>query len=161
MKKLILLLCVLGTFALNAQSSINEGFGTSNAVTNEVVVNWQSSFKQAVMRAKAEKKPVLIYFTGSDWCGPCKRLDKELFQTEKFKAFADKNLVLYKADYPINVDLVSPENKVTNSELSKRYSQKSFPTMIVINSKGEVLGRKNGKYMSEFYYPFFEEVIKK
>lgn len=125
-----------------------------------ISLNWQSSFEDAVKKAKKEKKPILIYFTGSDWCGPCIRLEKDLFATNKFKKISDNKLVLYKADFPRNTDLVAPENRKINKELSHRYAQTSFPTMIIINEKGEVLGRKNGSYMTEYYFPFFEETTK-
>ena len=73
----------------------------------EVVLNWTSTFKKALKKSKKEKKPILIYFTGSDWCGPCKVLDKKLFHTGKFKAIADQELILYEADHPRNKNLVA------------------------------------------------------
>lgn len=123
------------------------------------VVKWEPTFKQAVIKAKKEKKPILIYFTGSDWCGPCITLDNELFHTSKFENLASENMILYMANFPRNTDLVTKANKKTNEELSKRYHQSSFPTIIMINAKGKELGRKNGSYMAEYYYPFFEEVL--
>jgi thiol:disulfide interchange protein len=54
-------------------------------VSKAVFLNWESNFKVALKKSKKEKKPILIYFTGSDWCGPCKVLDKKLFHSEKFK----------------------------------------------------------------------------
>ena len=74
--------------------------------------------------------------------------------------FSEENLVLYTANYPRNTDLVSLENKKTNKQLSKKYKQESFPTMIVVDEKGNVLGRKIGSYMVEYYYPFFEEMVR-
>lgn len=162
MKKAVLIIALFlgGITFINAQESIKKEVIDIDK-KSETTVKWEANFKGALMKASSEKKPILIYFTGSDWCGPCKRLDKNLFHTEKFKNFSDKKLVLYMADFPRNTDLVSPTNRATNKELSTRYKQSSFPTMIIINEKGEVLGRKNGSYMIEYYYPFFEEALTK
>ncbi|MDY0781092.1 thioredoxin family protein [Tenacibaculum sp. IB213877] len=155
MRKFVLGILMMLGVATIAVAQENE------TTANTIDITWEVTFKDAVKKARKERKPILIYFTGSDWCGPCMRLDKDLFHTEKFKQFADENMILYMADYPRNRDLVTPENKSTNEELSARYAQTSFPTLIMINDKGEVLGRKNGSYMTEYYYPFFEETIKR
>lgn len=166
MKKTILSLALfLGAFAfINAQEAMTASeveVIEVEEVKEPVQINWQASFKEALSKSRSESKPILIYFTGSDWCGPCKILKSKLFDTEEFKTFSDENLVLYKADFPKNKDLVAPHNRATNEQLSSRYSQSSFPTMIMINDKGEVLGRKNGIYMTEYYYPFFKEITTK
>ena len=122
---------------------------------------WQTSFEEAVTKAKAEQKPILIYFTGSDWCGPCKRIEEDVFSTEKFINLSDENLVLYKADFPRNADLVTAENKSMNQQLSSRYNQTSFPTMLIVNEYGATLGRKNGMYMSDSYFYFFEDIVRR
>lgn len=122
---------------------------------------WQATFEETLAKAKAEEKPILIYFTGSDWCGPCKRLETDVFSTEKFIDFSNENMILYKADFPRNTDLVTPENKLINKQLSSRYNQSSFPTMIVINQYGSELGRKNGVYMSDSYFYFFEDIVRR
>ncbi|SNR15041.1 thioredoxin family protein [Tenacibaculum jejuense] len=120
---------------------------------------WSPTMKAAIEKATTENKPILIYFTGSDWCGPCINLDKNLFHTEKFEEFATENLALYTADFPRNRDLVSKENRKINKELIHRYDQSSFPTIILVDAKGEVLGRKNGAYLPEYYFPFFEKIV--
>ncbi|MBS9773666.1 MAG: thioredoxin family protein [Tenacibaculum sp.] len=125
----------------------------------EIILNWENSFRDAVQKSRIEKKPILIYFTGSDWCGPCIRLKETLFKTEKFKDFSDKNIILYKADFPRNKDLVSPEIREANNELVSRYGQSSFPTMIIVNEQENVLGRKDGAYLADYYYNFFNEVL--
>lgn len=161
MKKVVLTVVLFFSVIVlvNAQEYVTDELTVEGK--DNVGVKWQTSFKEALTKASKEKKPILIYFTGSDWCGPCKNLDKNLFHTEKFKKFSDEKLVLYKADFPRNTDLVSPDNRVINKELTIRYGQTSFPTMIIVNEKGEVLGRKNGSYMIEYYYTFFEKVIKR
>lgn len=146
----------IGLFVIFIVAFISNSFAQETA--NNVI--WEPTFKEALEKAKNEQKPILIYFTGSDWCGPCIQLDKELFHTEKFETFAKEKMVVYMADFPRNRDLITSDARKINKELSKKYKQTSFPTMVVIDAKGNVLGQKNGKYMAEYYYPFFEEVVR-
>lgn len=131
-----------------------------NTTYHDIEIAWRTTYEDAVTKSKETQKPILIYFTGSDWCGPCIKLDEELFHTEKFKKFSDNHLVLYQANFPRNKDLVTEENQHKNKELSLKYAQTSFPTMILVDDEGYLLGRKNGTYMAEYYYPFFEEIIR-
>ncbi|MGG8495686.1 thioredoxin family protein [Tenacibaculum sp. TC6] len=128
--------------------------------TEDIQVNWEPSYEQAIQKAKEENKPVLIYFSGSDWCGPCIKLDKELFHTQKFTEYANENLILYLADFPRNKDLVTKEANINNKKLAKKYKN-SFPMVILIDKKEKVLGEKRGSYMTEYYYTFFDTVLKK
>ena len=124
-----------------------------------VILAWESTFKQALKRSKREKKPVLIYFTGSDWCGPCKVLDKKLFHTDKFKRLADKDLILYEADNPRNKELVDAIKLQENFKLIRKYNVKSYPTLVMVNHKGKMIGYKKGLILTEYYYPFIQAVV--
>ncbi|WP_343330220.1 thioredoxin family protein [Polaribacter staleyi] len=128
-------------------------------VLDSVSLNWESTFKNALKKSKQENKPILIYFTGSDWCGPCKVLDKKLFHTEKFKAIAEKDLILYEADSPRNIDIISPEKLEINNDLKRQFKIRSFPTLVFVNHKGKMIGYKKGLILTEYYYPFIESVI--
>ncbi|MFC1498771.1 thioredoxin family protein, partial [Verrucomicrobiota bacterium] len=61
---------------------------------------WLTDFEQARKLAKEKKLPILADFAGSDWCGWCIKLDKEVFTKEEFKKYAKDNLVLFLADFP-------------------------------------------------------------
>ena len=61
---------------------------------------WNENYSDALSQAKAENKPLILVFSGSDWCPPCKRLNKKIFTSEEFKSYASKNYVLYRADFP-------------------------------------------------------------
>ncbi len=122
-------------------------------------IKWEPSFNEALKKSKKENKPVLIYFTGSDWCGPCKVLDKNLFHSEKFKAIADKDLVLYEADSPRNIDLISAEMLEVNNDLKRKFKIRSFPTLVFVNHKGKMIGYKKGLILTDYYYPFIQSVI--
>lgn len=162
MRKIYLtsLILFLGFATVKAQETVDaqEVIEVKEAAP-EVVINWETSYDDALKRAKKEGKPLLIYFTGSDWCGPCKGLSKNLFKTEKFQEYSEK-MVLYKADFPRNKNLVDNETKKVNKELSIRFGQTKFPTMIMVNAKEQELGIKQGMYMTEYYYSFFDKAIR-
>lgn len=127
---------------------------------NEITLNWEPTFKKALKKSKKEKKPILIYFTGSDWCSPCKILDKNLFHTKKFKEIADRDLILYEADYPRNKDLITPEKLELTNKLKDKYNVSGFPTLVFVNHKGDEIVCKKGLLITEYYYPFIESVIR-
>ena len=134
MRKFFLVL-IITFFQLN---TINAQKETSDPL------NWISNFETAKEIAKTENKPILIFFTGSDWCGICKMLDKDFLSSDKFKKLANEKLVLYKADFPRRTDIVSAEQKQVNITLDKKYSKsrnkRSFPTIVLINANGIELG---------------------
>lgn len=154
MKKIFLTLVVI--------LAINTSFAQQSLTLNEHEnLVWETSFDIAIQKSKIENKPVLVFFTGSDWCMPCKMVDEKLFNTAKFKGYSDDNLILYKADFPRNTDLVSQEAKKKNNKLQYRYGIDAFPTVVVVNAKGNVLGKKRGAYTPEYYYPFLENITRK
>ena len=106
-------------------------------------LKWETNFEHAKETSKATKKPILLLFTGSDWCPPCKKLKKDFFNTEKFKAYSNKFILVY-IDFPRNKDLVSPENAIQNKELNSIYKVSSLPTILIVNENGEKLDEKIG-----------------
>lgn len=127
----------------------------------KIELTWIPTYKEALKKAKKENKPVLIYFTGSDWCGPCKILDEKLFHTEKFKSLSDKDLILLEVDIPRRRDLLAPAKMKENLYLQKKYKVKAFPTLMMVNHRGKKIAEKKGYIMTEYYYPFFQSVIKR
>jgi protein disulfide-isomerase len=104
---------------------------------------WQTDLPKALAQAKTEKKLVLIDFTGSDWCPPCKNLHKTVLTSEEFSKFAKQNLVLVELDFPKSKPQ-SDELKAANKELSKKYEIRGFPTVIVLDGDGKELFKKVG-----------------
>jgi thioredoxin-related protein len=100
---------------------------------------WLTDYKQAQEEAKARNKLVLLNFTGSDWCGWCIKLDREVFSTPEFKDYASKNLVLLEADFPHGKPQPATVRK-QNEELAMRYQVIGFPTILVLNGDGKVVG---------------------
>src|SRR3954470_10750497 len=81
---------------------------------------WTDDYEKAVEKAKAEKKNLLLDFTGSDWCGYCMALDKEVFSTAKFKTWAKDNVVLVQVDFPQSKHLTQ-KVKTQNEGLKKQF----------------------------------------
>ena len=104
---------------------------------------WITDVPKAMEQAKSEKKMVLLDFTGSDWCPPCKALHKNVLTSEEFSKFAKDNLVLVDLDFP-KAKPQSDELKAANKELSKKYGIKGFPTIIVLDADGKEVFRKVG-----------------
>jgi uncharacterized protein YyaL (SSP411 family) len=108
-----------------------------------VHADWTTDYKAALAKAQEQKKLVLLDFTGSDWCGYCKLLDKEVFTQPSFKDFADKNYILVTVDFPRQTEL--PEAvKQQNDALNKQFNIDGFPTLIVLTPDGKELGREVG-----------------
>lgn len=110
---------------------------------------WLDDYDAALKKAAAENKHVVIDFSGSDdWCGWCKRLDKEVFATDVFHRGAADKYVLLMVDSPSDKSLLTPEAAKRNPELVKKYDVHGFPTVVVLDPNGkEVLrtGYKKGE----------------
>jgi thioredoxin-related protein/Tfp pilus assembly protein PilF len=101
---------------------------------------WVTDFEAAKAKAKAEKKLLLVDFTGSDWCGWCIRLRNEVFEKEEFIKNAPKQFVLVELDFPREKEL--PEKlKVQNEKLAGLYKVRGFPTVLMMDAEGEVIAR--------------------
>ncbi len=101
---------------------------------------WLTDYDQALKVAAAQKRPVLVDFTGSDWCGWCVKLKKEVFNTYEFKRFARENLVCVELDFPRRKRL--PRNiQEQNEELKNQYGIRGFPTIIILSPQGRVVAR--------------------
>jgi thioredoxin-related protein len=103
---------------------------------------WLTSVPQALELAKRENKSVLLDFTGSDWCGWCKKLDAETFSKSEFTDYAAKNLVLVEADFPKKPQ--SAELKAANKALKEKYEVHGYPTLIDLAPDGTVLWKQTG-----------------
>jgi thioredoxin-related protein len=103
-------------------------------------IEWETDYAAAVAKAQKEKKALLLNFTGSDWCGWCKRLDREVFSRPEFVAYAEKNLVCVKLDFPRRTKL--PQKEVMqNQSLAQKYGVRGFPTIYLLNASQETLLR--------------------
>src|SRR5205814_4270434 len=94
--------------------------GAALAGANEAELPWMTDLPKAQAKAKSEKKLVMLDFTGSDWCGWCIKLNKEVFSKPEFEEYAKKNLVLVEVDFPRHKELTE-EQKKANESLQEKY----------------------------------------
>ncbi|MRX64631.1 thioredoxin family protein [Maribacter luteus] len=121
---------------------------TQNYLEAEKDTKWLTDYEKAIKRAKKEDKNVLVYFTGSDWCPPCKMLKTDLFESAEFKALAEDYVLLY-VDMPRNKDLLTHDQLKHNKELLKKYNKKGvFPLLTIVNEKGNALDEYSGYSMN-------------
>ncbi|KJF43249.1 thioredoxin family protein [Draconibacterium sediminis] len=116
--------------------------------------NWQSDFQQSLQTAKTEDKPVILVFSGSDWCAPCMKLENEIWSSDEFKNYSAEHFVLYKADFPRQKKNQPDSGQVkANKELAEKYNQKGFfPLVVVLDKTGKVLGETGYKKLSPVEY---------
>ena len=120
MRKILLgLFICLNSFVLTAQES---------------ELTWYNNIDKAMEISKKENKPLMMFFTGSDWCGWCIRLQKEVFYKKEFVQWAKDNVVLVELDFPRNKQL-DPKIKEQNSALQNAFQVQSYPTIWFVNSQ--------------------------
>ncbi|WP_310377455.1 thioredoxin family protein [Flavobacterium sp.] len=116
-KKIVLIvLFVLGSFAVQAQE-----------------LNWQTDVNKAIAMSNKTKKPMLLFFTGSDWCGWCIRLQNEVFKKPEFAKWAKENVILVELDYPRRVPQTD-QIKKQNADLQQAFAIQGYPTIWFANA---------------------------
>jgi len=116
--------------------------------------NWKSSYEEALSISKEENKPIVLVFAGSDWCAPCIKLDRSIWQSSEFIQVAENNYILYKADFPRKKsNQLAAKIAKKNGALAATFNPKGhFPLVVVLNSKEEVLGKTGYKKLSPNQY---------
>ena len=102
--------------------------------------DWGQDFDKALKTAKESGKPLLVDFSGSDWCGWCMKLEEEVFSKDEFKTFAKKELVCVVVDFPKKKEQ-SAEVKKKNKELMDKYKVEGFPTVLILDAGGNEIAR--------------------
>lgn len=107
---------------------------------------WRTNFQQAKEEAAKEHKYVLVNFAGSDWCIPCIKMEKQVFETDAFVDYANKNLVLVKADFPrLKKNKLSKEQSALNEKLAEEYNPRGkFPYTLLVDENGKVAKEWDG-----------------
>jgi thioredoxin-related protein len=111
-----------------------------------MAINWHTDFVKAKEKAKEEHKLILLNFSGSDWCIPCIRTKKEIFDKESFSRYADSNLVLVNADFPrLKKDELPKSQEKENEALAEKYNKEgAFPLTILLDANGKVVKEWKG-----------------
>jgi len=107
---------------------------------------WHVNMEEARHLARQEHRHILLNFSGSDWCGPCIMLRKEVFDNPSFQSFADSNLVLVNADFPrLRKNQLPKEQQQSNDRLADQYNpQGKFPLTLLLSTDGKILKQWEG-----------------
>jgi len=133
-------------------------------ITSSAQIEHVKNLTEAKTLASQEQKDIMIVFSGSDWCVPCMRLDKEILSQPGFENYASKKIVLIKADFPSrakNKKLISKDQQAYNAKLFEKYDPKGiFPLVVLLNSKGHKIAETSYKEMSpENYASYIDNLI--
>lgn len=99
-----------------------------------------TNFEIAKSQSKINNKPILLVFSGSDWCSWCVKLDKEVFATPEFQSWAADNVIMMIADFP-SVKQLPPEIAEQNEKLRNTYGITGFPTVLLLDADGKLIAR--------------------
>lgn len=115
---------------------------------------WAPDYPTAQATAEQEHKNIVLVFSGSDWCAPCIKLDREIWQNVEFQTAAAKDFVFYRADFPRRKEnKLADELADTNVTLAERYNRGgSFPLVVVLTPTGEVIGQTGYQKVSPADY---------
>ncbi|PPK92805.1 MULTISPECIES: thioredoxin family protein [Nonlabens] len=139
MRLLFILPFLLFSMAVSAQDEASNDVQVANSEEVTYDLQWLTSLDEAKKEARKTKKPILVYFTGSDWCTPCVKLEKYFFHTDKFVEESAKYHIVY-LDNPYRDDIISENEKKTNKKLSDKYKVK-YPTIIALDYRGSERNR--------------------
>ena len=116
--------------------------------------NWQTDFEQAKKIATDQDKNIIIVFSGSDWCAPCIKLDKNIWQSEAFKKEATQEWIVVRADFPRKkANELSKDQTDHNRKLAEKFNlEGSFPLVVILDKNGKVLGKMGFKNVSPEEY---------
>ena len=115
---------------------------------------WKTNFEVTKTEANNQNKNILLVFSGSDWCGPCIKLDRDIWKSAEFMEYAKNNLILERADFPKKKqNQLSPEIKKQNQSLAEKYNKDGmFPLVVVLDKNGKVFGKTGYKNVSPTEY---------
>ena len=151
MKRSIFIIAILTLFFITACAENRESIDK---------LNWLTNLEKAQENAKEKGLPIFVDFTGSDWCGWCFKLRDDIFSQEEFIQYATENLILVKLDFPRNIPQTE-EIKTYNNNLARKYGIKGFPTILLLNSEGQVIARTGYQYGGAAkYVEHLQELLK-
>lgn len=104
---------------------------------------WHKTWDAAAAESSVSGKPVMLFFTGSDWCGWCMRLKREVFDTAEFQSWASSKVVLLELDFPKR-KAQAPEIKAANQKLAQKFGVRGYPSVFFADAKGKQFGQGFG-----------------
>lgn len=145
MKKIsaLLLVIIILLGCSNNEDKVNNNKTSNQTIekhtsknTNDLV--WHTNLEKAIEVAGKENKPILMQFSGSDWCKWCIKLNEEVMFTKEFADYAKDNIVLINFDYPRSIPQ-SDATKAYNQEMLNKYGVRGFPTVLLLDKTGKVV----------------------
>ena len=118
--------------------------GDAPAVSKSVPKGWTEDFEAAKQQAAKEGKLILMDFSGSDWCGWCRKMDAEVFTKDRFVREASKKFVLVSVDSPRDKSILSALARKQNSALAEKYEVRGYPTVVIVDPDGKEVKRHSG-----------------
>lgn len=139
MRYLVFIIVIIGVVFLYTSIQQNKGMDAGSSMVEAYSANWLTDWSVVQAKAKEEGKPILMDFTGSNWCGWCIKLKKEVFSKPAFIDYANEHLILMTVDFPRGV---KQEEFLINQnyKLLDQYGVNRFPRIILVDSEGSVLG---------------------
>lgn len=110
----------------------------TNEQNSQEKIVWMTDFEAAKALAQAESKPLFLSFTGSDWCGWCMKLEKEILSTPEFQSALAQKVIFVHVDFPKKS--LPAALKAQNDALAKKYNVRGFPTIIILDDHLNTLG---------------------
>ncbi len=116
--------------------------------------DWLTNIDEAKKQASELDRNIILVFQGSDWCAPCIKLEKEIWSSQEFQAYAKDHFVMLKADFPRKKqNALSPDQQEHNEGLAEKYNRDGyFPFVVVLDGSGKVLGESGYKKISPAEY---------
>lgn len=116
--------------------------------------HWETNLKVAEQKAAVEHKTILLCFSGSDWCIPCMKLEKTIWESKEFIDFSADHYILLRADFPKKkANALSKEQQEENDHLAETYNKQGlFPLVVLLNCNGKVMGTTGFKNISPSGY---------
>lgn len=139
-------------------------FGAPNDTQGQktVELQWYTDFEKAKALSKKESKPIFLYFTGSDWCGWCMKLNKEVLTTSDFIDLVGDKFIFVKADFPLDLETQDSRLRKQNEALKTKYDISGYPTILILSPEQHVLATLNyreggGKEYAEYLLKVMQE----
>ncbi len=133
-------------------------FTISVKAQNSSVV-WNENIEETIQKASVSHKKTLVYFSGSDWCKPCKELKNKVFNTTVFKQKASKYFEFVNIDFTLNRNQLPKEKLKYIEQSAEKYNKKGiFPLVLILDEKGQIITSIDG-YKGESVEYYLEEYL--
>ena len=133
----------MGIFAIAIALLSNSAMAGDETDQNEKkYAPWVISYSEAVEQSKETGRPIMLFFSGSDWCNWCSRLTEEVFVSHEFARWSTDHVIKVEVDFPQGYELPA-EIQIQNENLKARFGQhiQTYPTVLFINADGDLLGK--------------------